>query len=151
MSKRKKRRSSNNWWLILIVAILGMFLKGNDVHQVTNNLLNQVMPQNNQTTKSVTDSQLSQLTFKSGDPAYIYVNHNRSTLNPKDWKTNRIDYGNLDRLNRTTQATGYLSRANLVKSSTRTSQTWNPTGWHQKRVRINGRSVEIQNRGHLLA
>ncbi|MEE6658140.1 DNA/RNA non-specific endonuclease [Pediococcus acidilactici] len=151
MSKRKKRRSSNNWWLILIVAILGMFLKGNDVHQVTNNLLNQVMPQNTQTTKSVTDSQLSQLTFKSGDPAYIYVNHNRSTLNPKDWKTNRIDYGNLDRLNRTTQATGYLSRANLVKSSTRTSQTWNPTGWHQKRVRINGRSFEIQNRGHLLA
>ena len=73
MSKRKKRRSSNNWWLILIVAILGMFLKGNDVHQVTNNLLNQVMPQNTQTTKSVTDSQLSQLTFKSGDPAYIYV------------------------------------------------------------------------------
>lgn len=152
MSKRRrKNKQSTSIWLVLVIAILGTFFKGNDIHQFVSNLTSQGIPQTTKSVKSVEDTQLSQQTFKSGGTAYIYVNNNKSTLNPADWKKNQIIYGNLDRLNRTTQATGYLSRVNLVKSNTRTSQTWNPTGWHQKRLTINGKTTEIQNRGHLLA
>ncbi|KRN94617.1 DNA/RNA non-specific endonuclease [Pediococcus stilesii] len=153
MSKRKRKKQSSNtsFWLVIILAVFAFFFKGGDIHQLANNLTNQFIPGNSKTVKSVEDNRLSQLTFKSGGTAYVFVNNNKSDLNAKDWKQNQIVYGNLDRLNRTTQATGYLSRANLVKSNTRTSQTWNPTGWHQKRLKINGKMVEIQNRGHLLA
>lgn len=135
----------------MIVAIFAFIFKGGDIQQVTTNLFNQVVPDTNKTVKSVEDKQLANMTFKSGGTAYIFVNDNKSDLKASDWKQNRIVYGNLDGLNRTTQATGYLSRTNLVKSSTRTSQRWNPTGWHQKRITIDGKAIEIQNRGHLLA
>jgi DNA-entry nuclease len=151
MSKRRKNKQSTSIWLVLVVAILGAFFKGNDIHQFVSGITNQGVSQTSKSVKSVEDTQLSQQTFKSGGTAYIYVNKNKSTLNPDDWKENKIVYGNLDHLNRTTQATGYLSRTNLVKSSTRSRQTWNPTGWHQKRLTLDGRTVEIQNRGHLLA
>jgi DNA-entry nuclease len=150
MSKRRKQKPTS-LWLVLVLAVLGIFFKNGDIQQFTNQLINPNHVQTTKTVKSVADKQLSELTFKSGDTAYIYVNNNKSDLNAEDWQTNKIVYGNLDQLNRTTQATGYLSRANLVKSNTRSRQVWNPTGWHQKRLTLNGKTVEIQNRGHLLA
>lgn len=101
--------------------------------------------------KTIGSDRLARLQFKSGNPAYQIVNHNQSTLNAKSWQRNEIKYGELDRLNRTTTVTGYLEKRNLVRSSTRTRQTWNPTGWHQKRMNLNGKRIEVQNRGHLLA
>ncbi len=98
--------------------------------------------------QNVKDDNLRNLTFKSGGTAYLKVNGNKSTLNTAAWKRS---YGNLDNLNRTTMVTGYLERRNLIRSSTRTSQDWRPTGWHQKAVSVNGRRIEILNRGHLLA
>ncbi|MFB9768617.1 DNA/RNA non-specific endonuclease [Lactiplantibacillus modestisalitolerans] len=98
-----------------------------------------------------TYQQLAQLTYQSGQPAAIKVNSGKSTLAASQWKNSKIDYGQLDRLNRTTTDTAYLSRANLGKSAGRTAQNWQPTGWHNQPIKVNGKRVYPQNRGHLIA
>ncbi len=40
--------------------------------------------------------QLAKLDFKSGDRAYIDVNHNKSTLIKNAWKVNKVIYSNLE-------------------------------------------------------
>lgn len=91
-------------------------------------------------------AKLAQLNFKSGDKPIIQVNGGKSTLNAASWRTEHIDYGDLDHLNRTTMNTAYLSSKNLGKSAGRPSQNWTPTGWHYNRGQ-----TEIYNRGHLIA
>lgn len=91
-------------------------------------------------------TQLSKLDFASGDKPVVQVNDGKSTLNAGAWSNEKIEYGNLDHLNRTTTDTAYLSRNNLGKSDGRPSQDWTPTGWH-----YNHGSVDIYNRGHLIA
>ncbi|WEV41303.1 DNA/RNA non-specific endonuclease [Lactobacillus sp. ESL0681] len=90
---------------------------------------------------------LSQLNYRKGDPMVKQVNHGRSTLNFK-WKSDRIIYQNLDKLNRTSgSTTAYLDKRNLANQSKRTRQTVKPTGWHYPYR--NGK--QIYNRGHLIA
>lgn len=91
--------------------------------------------------------QLTQLTFSSGSAPVVQVNGGKSTLTASTWQSSHIDYGNLDRLNRTTTATASLSKDNLGKSEGRPSQEWTPTGWHYNR----SGQTEIYNRGHLIA
>lgn len=98
-----------------------------------------------------TYDQLAKMTYQSGSPAAIKVNSGKSTLAASQWKNSKIDYGNLDRLNRTTTDTAYLSKANLGRSAGRAAQKWNPTGWHNQPIQINGQRVFPQNRGHLIA
>ena len=98
-----------------------------------------------------TAQQLAKLTYQSGKAAAIKVNNGKSTLAASQWKKSKIDYGNLDRLNRTTTDTAYLSKANLGRSAGRTAQTWSPTGWHNQPIKVNGKRVFPQNRGHLIA
>lgn len=92
--------------------------------------------------------QLAKLTFKNGTYGYIKVNNDKSTLNPKSWKTNKVIYSNLDKLNRTSSPnTGFLEKRNLANGSLRTRQFIQPTGWH-----YNHRDGEqLYNRGHLIA
>jgi DNA-entry nuclease len=89
--------------------------------------------------------------FKSGTNIVVTVNKDKSTLNPSDWKTEKIEYGALDSLNRTTTDTAYLSKKSLGKSEGRDPQTWNPTGWNNQAKKVNGKRVFPMNRGHLLA
>lgn len=91
--------------------------------------------------------ELAALDFKSGDSAVFTVNNGRSTLDISQWEENKVIYGDLDPLNRTTFVTAYLDRKNLGRSEGRERQVWKPTGWHQKKV--DGETVV--NRGHLLA
>ncbi|WP_048000487.1 DNA/RNA non-specific endonuclease [Lactiplantibacillus herbarum] len=98
-----------------------------------------------------TYQQLSKMTYQSGSAAAIKVNSGKSTLAASQWKNSKIDYGNLDQLNRTTTDTAYLSKDNLGKSAGRTAQNWSPTGWHNQPVTVNGKRVYPQNRGHLIA
>lgn len=91
--------------------------------------------------------QLSALDFSSGDSAVIEVNNGLSTLDTNEWTENRVYYGDLDNLNRTTTVTAYIDKNNLGKSEGRSRQVWQPTGWNQKT--IDGET--IHNRGHLLA
>lgn len=149
------KRKSTSWLaaiLVVVATILGVNRQqiGQYIDQVNNQSVT-VQQNANDGKQNVNDKSLSNLTFKNGFAAYINVNNGRSTLGASEWKSNKIDYGDLDHLNRTTMVTGYLERRNLVRSSTRTSQNWQPTGWHQKAVTINGRRIEILNRGHLLA
>ncbi|ETY73315.1 DNA/RNA non-specific endonuclease [Lactiplantibacillus fabifermentans] len=105
---------------------------------------------NNQST-SATYASLAKKTYQSGTSAAIKVNSGKSTLKASQWKKSKIDYGNLDSLNRTTTDTAYLSKANLGRSAGRTAQTWSPTGWHNQPITVNGKRVYPQNRGHLIA
>ncbi|HIE1182628.1 TPA: DNA/RNA non-specific endonuclease, partial [Enterococcus faecalis] len=87
------------------------------------------------------------LDFQSGDSAVFTVNNGRSTLDISQWQENKVIYGDLDSLNRTTVVTAYLDKQNLGRSEVRERQVWKPTGWHQKKVD----GELIVNRGHLLA
>ncbi|MFC6295499.1 DNA/RNA non-specific endonuclease [Lactiplantibacillus daoliensis] len=98
-----------------------------------------------------TYANLAKQTYQSGGPAAIKVNSGKSTLQSSLWKNSKIDYGNLDSLNRTTTDTAYLSKDNLGRSAGRAAQTWSPTGWHNQPVTVNGKRVFPQNRGHLIA
>ncbi|WP_434520338.1 DNA/RNA non-specific endonuclease [Pediococcus sp. M21F004] len=150
----KKRRTS---WLATLVIIIAALLGANRqqigqyIDQFNSRPASEQQKTINTSTQSVKDSNLRQLTFKSGFSSYINVNQGKSILDVANWRSNKIDYGDLDRFNRTTTVTGYLEHRNLVRSSTRTGQDWRPTGWHQKAVTMNGRKIEILNRGHLLA
>ncbi|MHA8137566.1 DNA/RNA non-specific endonuclease [Lactobacillaceae bacterium Scapto_B20] len=102
--------------------------------------------QSSQTNQSA--EQLADLNYQNGQQAFINVNGGKSTLNPDDWKQNRVKYADLDSLNRTsTGNTAYLEKRNVASDSLRMRQTFYPTGWHQKFVNNNA----IINRGHLIA
>ena len=91
--------------------------------------------------------QLANLDFQSGGNAILNVNNGQSMLNIANWKENKVIYGDLDSLNRTTFVTAYLDRKNLGRSEGRERQVWQPTGWHQKQID----GDPIVNRGQLLA
>lgn len=105
----------------------------------------------NETTFSDTNEELANKNFKNGSDAYMAVNGDKSTLKATDWKNEEIDYSALDDLNRTSVDTAYLSKRNLGKSEGRTRQIWNPAGWHNQPVNIDGHRITPQNRGHLIA
>lgn len=94
---------------------------------------------------------LAYKSFVSGSAPYITVNNNVAELSATDWHTEEIDYSPLDRLNRVGSATAYLSKRNLGSSESRIEQHWQPTGWHNQPVRVNGKRIFPQNRGHLIA
>lgn len=158
MNKKKKR---NKKIPALITAIAILALGGyeyvsnegllTDDSNSTNQTLELVNNQFNSNTGNEIDlsiyEQLSDLDFSSGDSAVIEVNGNNSTLDTNEWIENRVYYGDLDYLNRTTTVTAYINKNNLGKSEGRSRQVWQPTGWNQKTV--NGET--IQNRGHLLS
>lgn len=103
----------------------------------------------NKTGKSSTNqSSLAKIDYRSGNSPVSYINNNKSTLNIKDWKTNHIEYGELDNQNRTSNVTtAYLEQRNVTNDSLRTRQYVKPTGWHQKMYNHEA----IINRGHLIA
>lgn len=90
---------------------------------------------------------LASKNFQSKNAPYIEVNQGQSNLAIKKWKENRVIYGNLDQLNRTTYVTAFIDKRNLGRSKGRDRQIWQPTGWHQKEID----GTPIYNRGHLLA
>ncbi|WP_125706302.1 DNA/RNA non-specific endonuclease [Lacticaseibacillus daqingensis] len=103
------------------------------------------------TDNQATYDKLANLDYVNNSAPIVTVDHNRSGLNLKDWQGPKIDYGNLDQLNRTTTVTGYLDQRTLIRSAGRPSQNWEPTGWHNRYTMVNGRRVNRQNRGHLIA
>lgn len=98
--------------------------------------------------QSANDQGLAKLNYQSGHSAIVKVNHDRSTLNPDSWHSDRVHYANLDRLNRTSSGNvGDLDRENVANDSLRQRQYVYPSGWHQKMVA----NQPILNRGHLIA
>lgn len=99
-------------------------------------------------THTATASQLANSTYTSNTSPVVLINGNKSTLDPNSWQTNKVIYANLDSQNRTSNPnTAYLQPTNVANDELRTTQTFKPTGWHQKFV--NGEA--ILNRGHEIA
>lgn len=133
----------------LAVAVIGAL----GSYQYTNQNKGDNNTQNVQSNiaQTPTYTRLANMTFENGGKPYYVVNQNQATLKTSDWQSEKIDYGDLDRLNRTTTDTAYLSKRNLGHASNRARQNWQPTGWHNQPVYVNGKRQTPQNRGHLIA
>ncbi|WP_267202686.1 DNA/RNA non-specific endonuclease [Limosilactobacillus kribbianus] len=87
------------------------------------------------------------MNYQSGTNPVVQVNHGRSTLNPKSWRSNKVSYQQLDHLHRTASSNiAFLNWHNQANTNLRTRQTVQPTGWH-----ANQDGNLIYNRGHLIA
>lgn len=97
--------------------------------------------------KAVQRQQLAAMNYQSGQGVIVYVNHGRSTLNPKSWRHNEVDFASLDTLSRTSRGnTAFLENRNHADTELRVSQNVQPTGWHH-----NSGGQLVYNRGHLIA
>ena len=160
MPKRNKRTQTTLSSVIvaIILVIGGLYInsqhsgssKNNSdiISSVINSVTNGSHSNNSPAKNVASNSKLAELDFKSGSDPVVAVNHNKASLKASDWKTNHVDYQNLDSLNRTSAPnTGYLEKRNLANGSLRVRQYVEPTGWHQKFVD----KEPILNRGHLMA
>ncbi|WP_225047803.1 DNA/RNA non-specific endonuclease [Lacticaseibacillus kribbianus] len=98
-----------------------------------------------------TYKKLAAMDYANDSDPVIEVGGDASGLDLAKWQGPRIQYGNLDSLNRTTTNVGYLDARTLIKSAGRPGQTFEPTGWHNRYTWVDGRRVNRQNRGHLIA
>ncbi|WP_239984742.1 DNA/RNA non-specific endonuclease [Sporolactobacillus pectinivorans] len=120
----------------------------NGIQQVASGISASLSSQGSTGKTNDSASKLASLNYQPGSSAVIAVNHNKSTLNSRDWKENKVIYSNIDDLNRTSHPnTAYLESRNMANDSLRVRQYVQPTGWHQKFS--NGKA--ILNRGHLIA
>lgn len=98
-----------------------------------------------------TASVLATYDFQTGTPIDVDVNGGVSTLDFNDWDGPKIDYSDLDNLNRAQTATAHLTKENYGKSEGREGQKWEPTGWNNQEKKIDGKKVRPMDRGHLIA
>lgn len=78
----------------------------------------------------------------------IKLNNNHSTLNPKSWHYDHIQFSHKDSLGRLSHpATAYLNQTNVTGDALRKKQHIKPVGWHQHKYH----GDYILNRGHLIA
>lgn len=146
--RRKKSTLGLKSIVSLIVILAGMWFGLGQQPTSLNSIVSQISSSLFHTSKSVPSDQLAKLDYHSGDPSYIFVNHNKAQLDPNSWKTNKVIYANLDNFNRTSTGNlAYLEPRNVVSDENRVRQYVEPTAWHQKFV--NGQP--IINRGHLIA
>ncbi|MCP8857869.1 DNA/RNA non-specific endonuclease [Latilactobacillus fuchuensis] len=78
----------------------------------------------------------------------IVVNNNQPTFNATDLATTKgawQTFSDLDQLNRVGSANALLNKS-LMPTAKREGLTWNPTGWHNKRIS----SGWLYNRSHLI-
>lgn len=155
--KKRTQKKLMSFVTVAVIAAAGYLIEGKDffnhlggdtADKITNITVDDHKQQDGTVPYSKdTYDRLAALDFTSGEAPIVYVNDNKSTVDISGWQTNKVVYGGLDALNRTTYATAYIDKQNLGKSEGRDSQTWRPTGWHQKTVS----GEAIYNRGHLLA
>lgn len=100
----------------------------------------------NQQTVTATSQQLAKLNYSGQNE--ITVNHNNPEFSASElstahgaWQT----YGQLDSLDRVTAANALLNQS-LMPTAKRTELTWDPTGWHNKKIK----SGWLYNRSHLI-
>lgn len=100
----------------------------------------------NQQTVTATSQRLAKLNYSGQNE--ITVNHNNPEFSASDlstahgaWQT----YGQLDSLNRVTAANALLNQS-LMPTAKRAELTWDPTGWHNKKIK----SGWLYNRSHLI-
>ena len=95
---------------------------------------------------SQSDEQLAQLDYQGTQT--ISVNNGQPDFTSEDLDTSHgawQQYGNLDRLNRATQANALLNRS-LMPKAKREPLNVTPTGWHNKKIK----GGYLYNRSHLI-
>lgn len=100
---------------------------------------------------SETSKELSRIDYKPNMNPVIQVNDGDSTLDPNSWDKSHIEYSEHDRLDRTGPATAFLNKDNYGASEGREGQRYNPSGWNNAPLSIDGKQKRIQDRGHLIA
>lgn len=122
-------------WLLSVLAAASMFAFTADITAVKP-----------QSVQAVSAKKLSRLKFHKRE--ILTVDHNRPHFSRKT-KSRRHGpwqkYANLDYLNRAHTANALLNKK-LMPHSPRTALTWDPTGWHNKRIA----SGWLYNRCHLI-
>lgn len=104
------------------------------------------VPRTNQTVYAVSDKSLANLKFHKQE--ILTVDHNKPRFSKKTLSKKHgpwQKYSNLDYLNRA-QAANALLNKKLMPHSKRAALTWDPTGWHNKRIS----SGWLYNRCHLI-
>ncbi|WP_308556641.1 DNA/RNA non-specific endonuclease [uncultured Lactobacillus sp.] len=104
------------------------------------------VPRNNQTVYAVSDKSLASLKFHNKE--IVTVDHNRPQFSKKTLSKSHgpwQKYSNLDYLNRAHAANALLNKK-LMPHAKRAALTWDPTGWHNKRIA----SGWLYNRCHLI-
>lgn len=148
MSKNKGKVNIIKRLLALGVVIVGVVaVKNVDLPSVKQQLgmetSKTAVPQSTEATD------LAKLDYQSGSSAVIDVNNGTSTLDPNTWTENKVQYSDLDTLNRTSiQNTAYLEKKNATNVSLRERQYIKPTGWHSNGFNS---KKQVYNRGHLIA
>lgn len=144
--RRKRRKRKQKISIISTIAAIIIIAVGGYLH------VNSPTQQTKQTTTSQTVSakQLAKLNYSSKQ--IITVNHNKPTFSQSDlsiahgsWQT----YHDLDKLNRVGTANAMLGK-DLMPKSERDPLYVDPTGWHNKQVQSDGKTVWLYNRSHLI-
>lgn len=146
-----KKQESNRWFRIviglLIIVSCGWLIHSQLNHNPHIQKIRTATTNKQKSSSSTNEDQLASLNYQSGSNPIVFVNNNRSTLNPQSWNYCHVAFSNLDNLNRTSGVTtAYLNRNNATNDELRTRQFVSPTGWHSNHF-----GKQIYNRGHLIA
>lgn len=77
------------------------------------------------------DNALGKINFESGKPPLIQVNHNKASLDIKNWGSNEIIYHPLDKSGRASGiTTAFLCKRNVAKIDVAHAK-YDPTGWNK--------------------
>lgn len=142
------------FYLTLILSILVGYNQTNSAHTLSN-FFSGVKVGADTTSVDLQNSgkqnKLANLAF-DGTHQIVIMNHNHTTFSKDDlslkngsWQT----FSNLDQYNRVGVANAMLSKSMMPKAK-REPLYVNPTGWKNKKVRVNGKSEWLYNRCHLI-
>lgn len=125
-----------------------------DRSALTSSAVSAQAPTTNGQTKSqakvVQADQLAQQTYQ--DRQIIPVNQNKPTFSNADLSLSRgtwQDYHALDQYNRVVQANALMQRSSMPTAK-RERLYIQPTGWHNRKITINGKQDYLYNRCHLI-
>lgn len=148
MARRRRRRQKIS--VISVIASLIIVAGGLYTQFDHDNDQGQRTTQTTRTKESVSEAQLAKLDYQGQQ--IIQVNHNKPTFSKQDlsvahgsWQS----YHDLDSQNRVGTANAMLGR-DLMPTQKRDPLYVDPTGWHNKQVTVDGETLWIYNRSHLL-
>ncbi|MDO1605032.1 DNA/RNA non-specific endonuclease [Lactobacillus sp. YT155] len=140
-----KKKTVRN--IIYLVASITIIITG-AINLPDNGSTNSNDKKNENTEKviNVKNSELANLKYE--DVKEVTVNNNNPNFSTADLTTDKgswQSYSNLDNLNRAGAANALLNKE-MMPTAKREGLTWNPTGWHNKRIK----GGWLYNRSHLI-
>ncbi|BAP86760.1 DNA-entry nuclease [Paucilactobacillus hokkaidonensis JCM 18461] len=148
MAKRRKKRKNKLSLLSVIVAVVIIAVGGYLQYDTPTQSVRDAA--SNSSSQTISAKQLAKLNY-SGQQI-IKVNQNKPTFSQSDlsiahgsWQK----YHDLDQLNRVGAANAMLGK-DIMPKTERDPLYVDPTGWHNKQVHSDGKTVWLYNRSHLI-